>query len=336
MGKATLCFLIPALIGLLSSNGRAAESGTPLVLERTIPLTGVAGRIDHMAIDLARKRLIVAELGNGSVDVIDLTAGHVVHRIEGLREPQGAGYAASSDTIAVANAGDGSVRLFRGSDFAPIGTISLGEDADNVRVDSRTGRVLVGYGNGGVAVLDPGTLSVLSRTKLAAHPEGFQLDGAARRVFVNVPEARQIAVVDLGTGTQIASWRIPELRANFPMALDEAGTVLATVFRDPARLVLLDTKNGSVKANLPTCDDADDVFFDGKRSRIYVSCGAGSIDVLQQDSTGYRQAGHVATMSGARTSLFVPDLDRLFVAARSASLRFGSNAAILVFQPQPS
>ena len=279
VGKAGLCLLIPALVGLLSSSGQGAESGAPLVLERTIPLDRGCWTIDHMAIDLARKRLIVAELGNGSVDVIDLTAGKVVHRIEGLREPQGVGYA-SSDTIAVANAGDGSVRLFRGSDFAAIGTISLGEDADNVRVDLRTGRVLVGYGNGGVAVLDPGTLSVLSRTKLAAHPEGFQLDGAARRVFVNVPEARQIAVVDLGTGTQIASWRIPELRANFPMALDEAGAVLATVFRDPARLVLLDTKNGSVKANLPTCDDADDVFFDGKRSRIYVSCGAGSVDVL--------------------------------------------------------
>ena len=145
-------------MGLRPGSSQGAESGAPLVLERTIPLTGVAGRIDHMAVDLARKRLIVAELGNGSVDVIDLTAGHVVHRIEGLREPQGVGYAASSDTIAVASAGDGSVRLFRGDDFAPIGMISLGEDADNVRVDSRTGRVLVGYGNGGLAVLDPGTL----------------------------------------------------------------------------------------------------------------------------------------------------------------------------------
>ncbi len=211
--------------------------------------------------------------------------------------------------------------------------ISLGEDADNVRVDLRTGRVLVGYGNGGLAVLDSKTLSVLSRTKLAAHPEGFQLDVVARRVFVNVPEARQIAVIDLQAETQIGSWRIPELRANFPMALDEAGAVLATVFRDPARLVLLDTKNGSVKANLPTCDDADDVFFDTRRSRIYVSCGAGSVDVLERDATGYSGVGRVATMSGARTSLFVPDLDRLFVAARSGLLGFGSTAAILVFQP---
>ena len=322
-------------MGLLSSSGQGAESGAPLVLERTIPLTGVAGRIDHMAIDLARKRLIVAELGNGSVDVIDLTAGHVVHRIEGLREPQGVGYAASSDTIAVASAGDGSVRLFRGNDFAPIGTISLGEDADNVRVDSRTGRVLVGYGNGGLAVLDPKTLSVLSRTKLAAHPEGFQLDVVARRVFVNVPEARQIAIIDMEGQTQIGAWRIPELRANFPMALDEAGAVLATVFRDPARLVLLDTKSGSVKTNLPTCDDADDVFFDTRRSRIYVSCGAGSVDVLERASTGYRRVSRIVTTAGARTSLFVPDLDRLFVAARSGLLGFGSTAAILVLRPQP-
>ena len=91
MGKAALCFLIAALLGLRPGSSQGAESGAPLVLEQTIPLTGVAGRIDHMAVDLARKRLIVAELGNGSVDVIDLTAGHVVHRIEGLREPQGVG-----------------------------------------------------------------------------------------------------------------------------------------------------------------------------------------------------------------------------------------------------
>jgi hypothetical protein len=152
---------------------------------------------------------------------------------------------------------------------------------------------------------------------------------------VNVPDARQIAVVDLGTGTQVASWSVPVLRANFPMALDDTGSVLAAVFRSPARLVLLDTKNGAMRENLETCDDADDVFFDSKRHRIYVSCGEGTVDVFQQEATGYRPLARVKTMSGARTSLFVPELDRFFVAARAGFFGLSSDAAILVFRPEP-
>ena len=192
------------------------------MLERTIALKGVTGRIDHLAVDLARKRLFVAELGNGTVDVIDLAAGTVIRRIEGLKEPQGLAYAPAADILAVASAGDGSVRLFHGAELSPAGTVDLGDDADNIRLDARTGNLVVGYGSGGLAVIDPAKASLLSRIPLPAHPEGFQLDPANRRAFVNVPDARQIAVVDMNAGRQTASWRIPDLGANFPMALDAA------------------------------------------------------------------------------------------------------------------
>jgi len=193
----------------------------------------------------------------------------------------------------------------------------------------------VGNGEGGLAVVDPARGSVASRVRLPGHPEGFQLDRHARRVFVNVPDARQIAVVDLGAGAQVATWRVPGLHANFPMALEDTDNLLATVFRHPARLVLLDAGSGTVRASLETCGDADDVFFDQKRSRVYVSCGQGMIDVLQRKASDYRGLGRVETASGARTSLFVPEPDRLFVAARAGFFGFGSDAAILVFQPQP-
>ncbi len=117
------------------------------------------------------------------------------------------------------------------------------------------------------------------------------------------------------------------------MALDETQGVLATAFWDPARLVLLDTASGAVKANVGTCSDADDVFFDAKRRRIYVSCGEGLVDVLQGDAAGYHALARIPTRSGARTSLFVPELDRLFVAARAGLL--GSDAALFVFRPGP-
>ncbi len=323
--------LLASLLCAPFSDGLAAEPAPPLVLDRTIPLAGVSGRIDHMAIDLRRGRLLVAELGNGTVDAIDLAAGKTIHRIGGLRAPQGVGYAPASDVIAVASAGDGSVHLFRGGDFSPVGTIDLGDDADNVRLDARTDALVVGYGDGALAVLDPARRSVASRVKLPVHPEGFQLDRLTRRAFVNVPDAREIAVVDLGTGTQVASWRVPGFRGNFPMALDDAGAVLATVFRRPARLILLDANSGTVRANLKTCGDADDVFFDPGRHRIYVSCGEGMVDVL--DRSEYRLLSRIRTAPGARTSLFVPELDRLFVAAQAGLL--GSNAAILVFRPEP-
>jgi hypothetical protein len=319
------------LLGLaLAPAARAEEAPS---LESKIPLSGVAGRIDHMAVDLARKRLLVAELGNGTLDVVDLTGGRRVEQVTGLREPQGVAYVQKTDLVVVASAGGGSVRLFRGDNVAPAGNVALGNDADNVRVDPRSGNVIVGYGSGGLAIIDPEKRLKVGDIKLAAHPESFQLDAGSGRIFVNVPNAGQIAVVELASARQVASWREPGLRANFPMAIDGTGAMIATAFRQPAKLVLFDTKTGAATQRLDTCGDADDVFFDAKRRRIYVSCGAGEVDVFQADATGYRPLGRFATSSGARTALLVPELDRLFVAARAGLL--GSNAAILVFRPLP-
>jgi hypothetical protein len=327
--------LVPFAVSLLAEaalqGARAAEPQPPLVLEATIPLDHVAGRIDHMAIDLGRRRLIVAELGNGSVDVIDLTTAKVAHRIAGLKAPQGV--ATTGDIIAAANADDGTLRLFRAGDFSAAKTIALGEDADNLRVDPHGPRLIVGYGAGGLAIIEPATGAKLAEVPLAAHPEGFQLDPRTGRIYVNVPDARQIAVVDLALGKQVASWTAPDLRENFPLAIDESGAMVASVFRRPARLVLIEAASGAVKANVATCGDADDVFFDTRRRRIYVSCGEGAVDVFQQDAEGPRRIARIPTSSGARTSLFVPELDRLFVASRSGLL--GAAASILVLRPQP-
>ena len=334
MGRLLAAGVLAALACLPPGTGWAADTALPLVLERTITLPGVAGRIDHMAVDLGRGRLFVAELGNGTVDTIDLAAGKPVHRISGLREPQGVAYVPETDLLAVASAGDGSVRLFRGGDMQPAGRLELGDDADNVRVGPKAGQLVVGYGSGGLAVLDPAAASVLRTAKLPAHPEGFQIDAEVGRAYVNVPDARQVAVVDLATGSPVASWPLPAGgRGNFPMALDGTRTVLAIVTRSPARLVTMDARTGAITANLPTCGDADDVFFDAKRRRLYVSCGSGEVDVVQQDGAGYRPLARIPTQLGGRTSLFVPELDRLFVAARAGLL--GPGAAILVFRPAP-
>jgi len=324
--------IVALFLGLMVA-ATTAQAQDVLALEGKIALPGVAGRIDHMAVDLGRKRLLVAALGNGSLEVVDLAGERRIKQVTGLREPQGVGYAQKPDLVAVASAGDGSLRFFRGEDLAPAGSLALGSDADNVRIDQRTGNIIVGYGSGGLAVIDPEKKSKIAEIKLAAHPESFQLDPMSGRVFVNVPDAGHIAVVDLAAARQVASWTVPGLRANFPLAIESSGAALAAVFRHPARLVLLDTKTGAVTQQLDVCGDADDVFFDTKRRRIYVSCGAGAVDVLQGEAAGYRLLARVDTSSGARTSLFVPELDRLYVAARAGPL--GSDAAILVFRPLP-
>jgi DNA-binding beta-propeller fold protein YncE len=329
---ATLSF-VWAPITLLPTATLAGDPG-PLVLDSTIPLPDVGGRIDHMAIDRNRQRLIVAALGNDTVEVVDLATGKSRQRIKGLQEPQGVAYADKVDAIFAANAGDGSVRIFQAEDFKSLGRIDLKKDADNIRIDPRNGNVVVGYGDGGLAIIDPMTRSVTGTIALQGHPEGFQIEPATGRAFVNVPDARQIAVVDLDTRRQTATWKVPGAGGNFPMALDAAKGVVATVFRNPARLVLLDTKTGNVTANLPTCGDADDVFFDARRERIYVSCGAGEIAVFQRNGETYRSLASIPTASGARTSLFVPALDRLFLAVRAGL--FGTAASIQIFQPPPA
>jgi YVTN family beta-propeller protein len=309
----------------------AQTAGAPLMLETRIPLGEVSGRIDHLSIDLKRERLFVAELGNDTVGVVDLAAAKVLRTITGLSEPQGVAYVPFADSIFVANAGDGSVRMLRGEDLAPIGRIELGDDADNVRADAARNRVIVGYGKGALAIIDPATRTKTADFRLKGHPEGFQIDETGTQVFVNVPDARDIEVVDLATGAN-RSLPTAGLRSNFPMAVDAEMHRVLVVFRSPPTLLALSSQDGRVVAKLETCGDADDVFVDAKRHRVYVSCGAGVVDVLEQSETGYRHLARVPTVSGARTSLFVPELDRLYVAIRAQS---NEPAAIWVFRPAP-
>jgi len=309
--------LVIAFAGIMLASAGWADEPALLVLETKIPLGEVSGRIDHFALDPGRQRLFVAELGNNSVGVIDLNTQKVIRTIGGFKEPQGVGYVPSTDTLYVANAGDGLVHLFQGADFSPIGRIALGDDADNIRVDAQANRVFIGYGNGAIAVIDPSSRAKIADIPLKAHPEAFVLDRG--RIFVNVPDAGQIAVIDVASARQVATWPLRDARSNFPMAFDGAANQVIVVFRKPAKLIVFGAQDGRIAATLDTCGDADDVFVDARRHRLYVSCGEGLIDVFEQRGAEYARAGRVQTVTGARTSLLVSELDRLFVAARDAA-----------------
>src|SRR4051794_38581655 len=222
-------------LGLSVAASRAAQTAkpVPLALEAKISLGQIKGRIDHLAVDNARQRLYVAELGNNSIGVIDLRTSQLIRTIEGFSEPQGIDYEPSTDTVYVANGGDGSVRLFHGSDLQPLGRIELGNDADNVRIDTAHHRVIVGYGDGALAVIDPRTRKVIADIPLKAHPESFRLGDGGQPAYVNVPKAHEIAVVDLSAQRRVASWGTGEFSSNYPMSLDNTRHELWVVFRSP-------------------------------------------------------------------------------------------------------
>ena len=326
-----LLFLLATILGSTSVVLGQPAKNDLLQLEAKIPLGAVSGRIDHMAVDLERRRLFVAELGNDSLGVVDLNVKKVIHRISGLKEPQGVAYVSTNDLLYVANGGDGSVRFYAGTNYSPAGHIDLGADADNIRVDKGANRLLVGYGSGAIAVIDLRDNSKVFSFALRAHPESFQLDTSSRQIFVNLPNARVIAVLEDSKGKEETVWPVRH-GGNFPMALDAERHRVLVAFRNPAKLAAFDWQVSGAVSEVDICGDADDLFLDAKRNRIYVTCGAGFIDILSADDPKYSRQARITTVSGARTGLFVPEMDRLLLAVRS---HFTEPAAIWVYRTAP-
>jgi WD40 repeat protein len=175
---------------LLAAMQATAQSTEPLRLEKTIELTDVQGRIDHMSVDAKSQRLFVAALGNNTVEVIDLKAGKRVKTIGGLQELQGVLYVPDTDRLFVANSKDGSVRIFDGTSYALLKTIDYGDDADNLRYDVGHRRIYVGYGGGALGEIDNAGRKI-AQIKLDAHPESFQLESDSPQIYINLPKIAQ-------------------------------------------------------------------------------------------------------------------------------------------------
>jgi len=300
------------------THGAQVHKTSALRRVQTVRLPGVEGRIDHLAVELADRRLFVAALENNTLEVVDLKTGKRSDRIDGLREPQGVAYVPASHKLIVTNGGGGTAAIYDSRVLRLLDGVDLGSDPDNVRYDPATDRAYVGYGEGSAAAL--GTLDLKADTKVAdimlsGHPESFQLETNGERIFVNVPSSGGIEVADREKGSVVATWPIEGASENFPMALDESHHRLFVGARSPAKLLVLDTETGKTIASLDSPGDADDVFYDAEVGRIYVSGGDGAIGVFEQkDADTYRQIGEVATAEGARTSLFVPEWKKLYLA----------------------
>ena len=287
----------------------------PLAMVRAIQLPRVEGRIDHLALDSTGERLFVAALGNNTVEVVDVKNGTHLKSLPGFREPQGIASIPDAQLIAVANGQGDGVQLIGTSDHRLVKPIALGEDADNVRYDTAAKRLYVGYGDGALAAIDPADGKVTGTAKLTGHPESFQLERTGPRIFVNVPGAEHIAVVDRNAMKIVATWPVSGAKSNYPMALDESNHRMFVGCRKPAKVLVYDTTTGKEIGAFDIVGDTDDMFYDSQRKRLYVAGGEGFIDVLDASTPAtLTRVARITTAPGARTALFAPEQGRLYLA----------------------
>lgn len=309
----------------------AADTPT-LKLVQTIPLPGVKGRFDHFAIDTKGQRLFVAALGNNTLEVVDLAAGKRFQSLPGMAKPTGVLYLPEAGRVLVGNGDDGTLKFLSDAEYKVLKNLADLADADNLRFDAGSKLAWLGYGEGALGIIDTTGARLIGSVKLSAHPESFQLEKDASRIFVNVPDAKQVAVIDRTKRAVTETWPMETFRANFPMALDEPNHRLFIGCRQPARLVVLDTATGKSVADLSISGDTDDLFYDAARKRVYLSCGEGFIDTVEQSTPDrYKRISRLGTAPGARTSFFSPALDRLYLAVPD---RGAQRAEIRVYQPR--
>jgi DNA-binding beta-propeller fold protein YncE len=326
--SAILLPFIAVVTGSILLAQNATMPTPPLKLERVIPLPGVEGRIDHLAFDSGRNRVFIAALGNGTVEVVDLARGERTVEITGLKEPQGLLYLPQNNTLYVASGGDGTVRSYNGKTLATIGSITVGDDADNLRWDSRTNSVIVGYGDGAIAFL-PLDLKgkPISEVALPAHPESFQVTLNGSHVFVNLPHDQSIASFEIGSTKLETKWTHLGAQSNFPMTIDRSHGRFFVACRAPAQLLALREDALSVGSRISSVGDADDLFWDESHSQVFVIGGEGFVDVVNAPPNGeMKSIAHIPTSAGARTGLLAGD--KLLVAAPH---RGTETARLLVF-----
>jgi hypothetical protein len=299
-----------------------------LKLEKEIPMPEVKGRIDHMATNLTGQILYVAALGNNTVEVVDLKEGKLVQSIKGLDEPQGVAYIPETNELVVANGGNGDCIFFNAATFEKLATIHLDGDADNIRYNALSGKIYIGYGNGGIAEVDINH-QLLREVKLNAHPESFQLDQKNDRLFVNLPDANSIAVVKLSDFKLVDTWKVSE-RANYPMTLDTANNLVFVGYRRPAVLVGYDATTGKKEVRAELVTDVDDIFYYHSTKEVLASGGGGSINIFKTDNgKDFKQIANIPTRDGARTALLVPTVQSFILAERASG---GKDAAIAVYK----
>lgn len=323
--------LLALVVLTISVSSGVSQEPRTVKLVQTIPLVGKPGRFDHLALDAKGERLLVANLSNDSLDIVDLKSGKLVRQIPDQKKSQGVAYVPGLNRIYQGNGVDGVCNVFDGTTFEKLHSLPL-PDADNVRYNPETGLVYVGHAEKMLTAFDARTYEVKATIKLPGAPEAFQIDAARKRMYVNCLRPGTVAVIDLETHSVITNYPLTKADANYPLALDVKGQRLFVGCRKAPAIVILDMQSGKELAVVPIPEDIDDLFYDEKRRRLYATCGAGVLAVLEEKDGAFTLIEKVTTGKLARTGLFDPGSDRLFVVVP----RVGDAAPTLhVYRPMP-
>lgn len=302
-----------------------------LLPEKTIPLPNVKGGFDLMAVDIKGQRLFVSAEDNHSVEVINLQTGKPLTSLPGFNEPKWIFYLSTTNRIYVATGGDGKVTELDGNTYKAVNSFSFKEACNNLRFDSASNQLYVGVGktSGALGIIDVKKDKIVGEIPLSGYLKQFEINGDS--VYVNLPEKNTIEVVSLSSRKPVGSWAVTEAKQNVPMALDRKHQRLF-VACEPGKFIVYSTQIGKPIQSLNISKDADGIYYDAKRNRMYVSCGEGNIEVIdQKDADHYQSVEKIATVAGAGTSLFSPQLDKYILAVPQSSKQ---SAAIRVYQPK--
>ena len=308
-------FLIYHIINIVFLSGvNGQEKSLSLNLIKTVPLAGIHGKFDHMAVDSKNNKLYLAAKGNNSVEIVDLTSGKTIYSIKEVSAPQGILFMPNENMILVCGGGDGTLKGFDAVTYKQKFVLQLGSEADNIRYSPARQRLYVAFGDGAIAVIDAHTFKKESVIHCTAHPEAFSLDSSSKKMWVNVPDKGLIKVINIDSEKEITSWKTGSHQDNFPMALIENSHKLIVASRSNPVISILNSETGKMLQSF-TCDsDPDAMFYDKMSGKVFISCGGGSIYILNNIKDLINKPVIIPTRKGARTCLWVSELKALFVA----------------------
>ncbi len=318
-----------------------AQEKAPVKLVTTTPLPGFTGDFDHFAIDLKGKRLFLTAEDHKTVEVFDLD-GKRIHSITGFGQPHAAVVLSDSNIIVTDGDGFGKVALVNGKDYSIISTIKLPPGVDGAVYNPVNGYYYVESGGDApgatthaINIIDTKAFKLLGAITLpGTHSEAMAITKDGKKMYVNLSGPKEVGVVDLNTNQLTARWPIPDAETPNSMGLDEPNHRLFIATRKPPKFFVYDTNTGKVVTTLPCAPMNDDMSFDVQRKRIYVT-GTGVMTVLEQhDADHYAQIAEIPTGYRAKTSLLVPQLNRLYVAV-SGKDKPDAIMAVQVYDVQP-
>jgi DNA-binding beta-propeller fold protein YncE len=334
---AIRCFaLIASLPAFLSTQAQVAP---PLKLEATIPLPGFTGDFDHFAMDEKGSRLFLAGEDHKTVEVFDLRTNRRLRSIAGFGTPHSIMYLPETDRILVADGDKGTLQILRGSDYAVVDHVDGLAGADSMRLDAATQTLYVVTGGKDVPLdysfivaINLKTNKKISELRIESnHVEAFALEFSSSRLFVNITDKHEVAVIDRKAMSEIARWPIGSQADNSPMAYDEPHHRLLIVCRNPGTLLVMDSDNGKIVAHLPATERSDDIAFDAASGRVYVPGGEGYTSVFRQRSADhYELLAKVKTEPGGKTCLLAASFARFYVAVSPGETR--APAKVLIYR----